>query len=68
MPRAAAILGLFALIALPGCEGIVQDVYDERAEEECQELRNVDEQRACLNAIEDRERERRRRERMEDNG
>ena len=68
MRRVTAAFGLFALIALPGCEGIVQDVYDERAEEECAELRNVDEQRACFNAIEDRERERRRRERMDDDG
>ena len=56
------LLAAFGLVLLSGCQGIVQDAYDERAEDECEELRNIEEQRACLNAVEDRERDRRQRE------
>lgn len=66
--RLSAGCAFLALLVLPGCQGVIQDVYDDRAEEECLEMRNIDEQRACLNALEDRQRERRRQERMDDGG
>lgn len=66
--RLSAGYSILALLVLPGCEGVVQDVYDDRAEEECLEMRNIDDQRACLNALEDRQRERRRQDRMDVGG
>lgn len=47
------LLTLLAALPLAGCAGFLQGVYDERAEDECEQIINVDERRACLNAAAD---------------
>jgi hypothetical protein len=41
---------LFAILCLPlvtACEGFVQNVYNEQAEQECYDLPGIDAQQAC---------------------
>ena len=47
------ILVIAVLCALPaaGCASFMQGVYDERAEEECEQIVNIDDRRACLAAV-----------------
>ncbi len=59
MRRALAVLALASPLILCGCESVFEEVYDERAEDECEELRNPDAYRACLNDLEDHQRQRR---------
>ncbi len=59
MRRALAVLALASPLLLCGCESVFEEAYDERAEDECEELRNYDAYRACLNDLEDRQRQRR---------
>ncbi|MCR9128832.1 MAG: hypothetical protein NXI12_04865 [Alphaproteobacteria bacterium] len=47
------LLGLLAALPLAGCAGFFQNVYDEQAEAECEEIVDVDARRACLNALAD---------------
>lgn len=49
----ALLIGLMAVLPLAGCAGLAQNVYDERAERECEQIIDVDQRRACLNALED---------------
>lgn len=56
---------LLALTALSGC-AIFDDVYDERFEDECDEARNIDDRRACYNALEQHQYERSQEERRQD--
>ncbi|WP_421857878.1 hypothetical protein [Oceanicaulis sp.] len=59
MRRLIACFALASSLVLCGCESLFQDVYDERYEEECETLRNPDAYRACLNELEDIQRQRR---------
>lgn len=60
MRRLIAALSLTLVIApLGGCASLFQEAYDERFEEECDEIRNIDAQRACYNRLEDAQAERR---------
>lgn len=58
MRRALAVLALASPLVLCGCESVFEEVYDERAEDECEDLRNPDAYRACLNDLEDHRRQR----------
>ncbi|MBL4539227.1 MAG: hypothetical protein JKP96_11195 [Oceanicaulis sp.] len=59
MRRLIACFALASPLVLCGCESLFQDVYDDRYEEECETLRNPDAYRACLNELEDMQRQRR---------
>lgn len=59
MRRALVVLALASPLLLCGCASLFEGVYDERAEDECEELRNPDAYRACLNDLEDRQHQRR---------
>lgn len=59
MRRALVVLALALPLLLCGCASLFQGVYDERAEDECEELRNSDAYRACINDLEDRQHQRR---------
>ena len=59
MRRALVVLALASPLLLCGCASLFEGVYDERAEDECEELRNPDAYRACLNDLEDHQRQRR---------
>ena len=48
-----AIAVLLALPLLAGCANIAQSAYDERARDECEALRDLDAQRACLDSIDE---------------
>ena len=58
MRRMLAALALASPLVLSGCESVFEEVYDERYEAECEELRNPDAYRACLNDLEDHRRQR----------
>ncbi|WP_306017200.1 hypothetical protein [Oceanicaulis sp. MMSF_3324] len=58
MRRMLAALALASPLLLCGCESVFEEVYDERYEAECEELRNPDAYRACLNDLEDHRRQR----------
>jgi uncharacterized protein YceK len=45
------LLGLVCLLPLSGCTTFFQNVYDEQAEAECEDIIDVDARRACLNAL-----------------
>lgn len=47
------VLALLAVLPLAGCASFWQGAYDERAEQECEQIIDVDDRRACLAALED---------------
>ncbi|XBQ16286.1 MAG: hypothetical protein ABL308_00050 [Oceanicaulis sp.] len=53
MRRFIVLTLLLATPLLAGCETFLQDVYDERAEDECEQILDTEAQRACLNELED---------------
>lgn len=44
---------LLALPLLAGCAKIAQSAYDERARDECEALRDIEAQRACLDSVDE---------------
>jgi hypothetical protein len=52
------LLVSLAAFPLTGCAGFFQNVYDEQAEAECEEIVDVDARRACLGALADEQLER----------
>ena len=50
---ARAGAALLALPLLAGCANIAQAAYDERARDECEALRDLDAQRACLDSVDE---------------
>jgi len=61
--RRAVVFALIPFTLLTSGCVVFEDVYDERYEDECEEIRNMDEQRACYNRLEDHRYERRQNER-----
>lgn len=45
------VFALACTMPLSGCAGFFQNVYDEQAEAECEEIVDVDARRACLNTL-----------------
>jgi hypothetical protein len=49
----AAVMILVMAWPLAGCAGFAQGLYDERAEQECEQIVDIDARRACLSALAD---------------